>query len=609
MDGSAHGSPVDVGIQSQRGNFRRNSYAVGVTVTVLSKSAAVPDFPFLRARWRLLVVFAMVLALMAGIGLRQPSPPDEPRFVLAAQTMIDSGQWLLPHRGSELYAEKPAVFMWMQAASHQLLGGWRGAFLVPSLLAALLTLWLTGDLARRLWNRRVAGWAVLALFSCLQFGLMAKRAQIDMVLVGLTTLAMWGLLRHLLEAPNRRALWIAGFAAGLGTVTKGVGFLPLLVLVPWALWRWRLQADDGHRGRGRALFWLIPAFLLGTAVWLGPLGMALLLDPTPELQAYARELLFKQTGTRYTNAWHHVQPAWYYLQVMATLWLPGGLLLPVLVPAWWRRLRRLDGRYWLLLGWCALVLAFFTASPGKREVYIFPMLPLLCVAAAPLLRGLLRRSGVRWLLLGYTAVLVVAAFALAVHLLGGSPWAHAQLARRAMPDTLLDVLGLWMLGFGVVLAACLLWLRQRRAGTLAVVTAFLLLNLYGWGLMPALDPYASASHLMQRVSGHIGPQAQLGLVAWREQNLLQAGRTTTEFGFKRPWDQQWQDAGPWLAQAPAQRWVLVLDKAMSPCVDPASVVEIGSSNRNRWQLVPGTGWRVGCQAHLPADAASEEEAE
>ncbi|MCS4234674.1 glycosyltransferase family 39 protein [Stenotrophomonas sp. BIGb0135] len=565
-----------------------------------------PDASLLRHRWRILLCAGIVLALLAGIGMRQPSPPDEPRFVLAARAMVDSGHWLLPHRGSELYAEKPPVFMWMQAASHAVFGGWNLAFLVPSLLAALLTLWLTWDLARRLWNRRVAGWAVLALFSCLQFGLMAKRAQIDMVLVGMTTLAMWGLMRHLLEAPNRRALWIAGAAAGLGTVTKGVGFLPLLVLLPWALWRWRMRGvDDGRRGRGPALWWLLPAFLLGTAVWLAPLGIALLLDPDPTLQAYARELLFKQTGTRYANAWHHVQPAWYYLQVMATLWLPGSLLLPALLPAWWRRLKRLDGRYWLLLGWAVLVLLFFSASPGKREVYIFPMLPLLCAAAAPLLPGLLRRAGARWLLLAYVVVLAVAALVIGGQLLAGSAWAHAQLARREMPDSLLPLLGGWLLGFGVLLGGLALWLRQRRAGLLVVLTALLLWNLYGWGLMPALDPYSSASALMQRVGQRIGPDAELGLVAWREQNLLQADRKVAEFGFKRPWDQQWQDAGPWLAQAPARRWLLVLDEAVSPCVDRARTIAIGSSNRNRWVLVPGAAYRSDCQSHLPSDAADD----
>ncbi|HBK44924.1 MAG TPA: hypothetical protein DDZ67_00515, partial [Xanthomonadaceae bacterium] len=201
-----------------------------------------------RRRWLFAAaVLAIVLALLGGLGLRQPNPPDEPRFVLAARTMVESGQWLLPHRGVELYAEKPPVFMWIQAAAYRLVPDWKVAFLLPSLLAALLTLWLTWDLGRRLWNRRVAAHAVLALFCTLQFGLMAKRAQIDMVLVAMTTLSLWGLLRHLLRGPDWKAWCVGVFAAGLGTVTKGVGFLPLLVLLPWAAWRTR--AADAPRFR------------------------------------------------------------------------------------------------------------------------------------------------------------------------------------------------------------------------------------------------------------------------------------------------------------------------------------------------------------------------
>ncbi|PZQ26941.1 MAG: hypothetical protein DI562_14245, partial [Stenotrophomonas acidaminiphila] len=142
-----------------------------------------------RQMW--LLILLVIAALLAGLGLREPMPADEPRFVLAAKTMVETGQWLFPQRGIELYAEKPPTFMWLQAASYVLVRSWDVAFLLPSLLAALLTLWLTGDLARRLWGKRTADYAVLGLFVCLQFVLQAKRAQIDMVLVGMTTLSLW----------------------------------------------------------------------------------------------------------------------------------------------------------------------------------------------------------------------------------------------------------------------------------------------------------------------------------------------------------------------------------------------------------------------------------
>lgn len=549
---------------------------------------------------RLLIPCLMAFSLLAGLGMRQPSPPDEPRFVLAARTMVETGQWLVPHRGVELYAEKPPVFMWLQAATWELVRSWPVAFLLPSLLAALLTLWLVRDLGRRLWGRRAGDLAALALFTCLQFGLMAKRAQIDMVLVAMTTLSLWALLRHLLRGPWRPGLLLGGFAAGLGTVTKGVGFLPLLVLLPWALWRWRCRPRQPATGAGG---WLLLAggFLAGVGVWLLPLGLALLHRHDPQLQAYAAELLFKQTGTRYVAAWHHVKPAWYYLQVMASLWQPGILLAPWLLPAWWRRLHRGDGRIWSLVGWALLVLVFFSASPGKREVYILPMLPALCVAAGPLLAALLRRRTVRGLLAGYVTLVALAALALGAQALGGHGAVAHGIARRGMDSTLLPVLGAWLLALGSGGLAILAWTRLRRAGLGVVLFTAWLWCVYGAGLMPALDPYASAARLMRQVGQRIGPQAELGLVAWREQNLLQADRPAVDFGFKADWRRQWQAAAPWLLAAPQRRWLLVLDQALDPCVDRAATIDAGQSNRNHWRLVPASAWRPGCR---PGEAAT-----
>ena len=59
----------------------------------------------------LLLLLATVL-FGAGLGLRDPWPADEPRFALVARQMVESGKWLFPVRGGELYPDKPPVFMW-----------------------------------------------------------------------------------------------------------------------------------------------------------------------------------------------------------------------------------------------------------------------------------------------------------------------------------------------------------------------------------------------------------------------------------------------------------------------------------------------------------------
>jgi len=557
-----------------------------------------------RSRWILLLL--VIAALAAGIGLRDPSPPDEPRFALSARTMIESGDWLVPHRGQELYAEKPPVFMWLQAASYTLVRDWRVAFLLPSLLAAMATLWLTWDLARRLWSPRAGWYAAAALWVCIQFGLQAKRGQIDMVLVALTTLSLWALIRHLLIQPSRPLLWLGAFAAGVGTVTKGVGFLPLLVLLPW-FGLYVLKPTSLRSIPGQPWLEVIIAFLAGTAVWIGPLAVTLALDPDPELVAYARELLLKQTATRYADAWHHVQPWWYYLQVIATLWLPGSLLLCWLLPAWIRRLRRADPRFVLLLSWAALVLLFFSMSPGKREVYIFPALPALCVAAASLLPALLRKTGVQRVLLGYlvglSALLLLAGF---FAVAGWSDWARdlaseREIAPSDMRTVLFWVMGLGASGVGLVLAALS---RRIRTGTAIVAFTGGLWIAYGLGFAPAIDASSSAQQIMHKASRRLEPGAELGLIAWREQHLLQAQGPVTEFGFKRPWHEQWASATRWVAEPSTNRWLFVLDEAMSPCVDRSVSIEIGRSNRRDWWLVPGAAVRGDCVTPPLADASN-----
>lgn len=579
--------------------------------------------PLLRQPWPWLLLALLVLG--AGLGLRDPSPPDEPRFVLAARQMVESGDWLLPRRGSELYAHKPPPFMWAQAASYKLVGEWRIAFLLPSLLAALATLWLVQDLGRRLWDRSTGVVALLALLATFQFGLQAQRAQIDMLLVALTTLSLWGLLRHLLLGPNRLALAVGGFAAGLGTVTKGVGFLPLLVLLPAACLPLIARLPAAARrpvkaGSASALFLHAPAlplaaahapgsrrlgadvallalaFVAGTAVWLAPLALAARTDPDPALRAYLQDILLRQTATRYFDAWHHHQPPWYYLEVIATLWLPGALLLPWLLPAWWRRLRRGDRRQLLLLGWVALVLLFFSLSSGKREVYIFPALPALCLAAAPLLRALLRRPAARWTLRGFLLLAGLLLLAAGASGLAGASWAARIAESRGLLPGELDQALRWLLAAGSFGLAAAAFAGGRRIAWAVPGFSLMLFASLGLGLQPALDASSSARRLMQEVRARIGEHTPLGLVGWREQQLLQAVGPVHEFGFERELKEQWTLALRW-QQEPAEvedRWLFAIDRELPDCVERGQAVSMGRANRREWLLLPPAASR-GCR--------------
>ncbi len=247
---------------------------------------------------------------------------------------------------------------------------------------------------------REAGLAAALITVCtLQFLMVTRGAQIDGTLCFLTTFSLYALLRHCLLGPAWGWYFLGGFAAGVGIFTKGVGFLPVLLLIPYfalrgARWQGLATIDAG---KGGWRWWLAPlAMLLAVSLWFVPMLIAVATSGSAEYAAYRDEILFKQTVGRYAAAWHHVKP-WYYfiVEVIPALWLPWSLLLFWLVPRFKAAFHERNARVWLPLFWLLIVLVFFSASPGKRGVYLLPALPALALAALPFLESVLSRAGVR----------------------------------------------------------------------------------------------------------------------------------------------------------------------------------------------------------------------
>ena len=545
-----------------------------------------------RDQWILLL--ATLLVIGSGIGLRDPWPADEPRFALVAKQMIDSGQWLFPHRGNELYADKPPLFMWLQAIGHLFTREWRIAFLLPSLLAALGTVACVYDLGRRLWSHKIGLYAGYALLFAVQFAYQSKKAQIDPLVTFWIMLANYGLIRHVLRGPDWRWWMIGWFAAGIGVITKGVGVLAILMLLPAAYAS--LQGWTGVRLHLRdPKFWLGPLLLIvAIALWLVPMLLAVHASGDPAYAAYAHNILFHQTAQRYADSWAHVQPWWYQLLVMLS-WAPLIFALPWAIPAWARRLRRRDPRYLLPLAWWAMIVLFFSIPSGKRDVYILPALPMAALAFAPLLPGLLRKAWPRRVAWTFGAMLSVLLLVAGLGIVGG----NAHLLKRVMDGRGIGIdqahaIGGMLAAMGAWSAAALLWQRRRAGVALAWMLGGVWM-LYGLVGYPLLNAFSSANALMEHVDRRIGADGQLGMVAWKEQNLLQAERPAATFGFTRPWAEQRAAGSAWQSQSPQHRWLFVLEDALGACVDRSRSEFVGVANRRRWWLVPGDAWRPECR--------------
>ncbi|GIU20713.1 glycosyl transferase [Shewanella sp. MBTL60-007] len=527
----------------------------------------------------MLLLFAAVI-LLVGIGWRSPWPADEPRFAEVAREMVDSGQWFFPQRGGEFYPDKPPVFMWAIALFYGLTGSLKVAFLLPNALAGFLTLFLVYDLGSRLWNVRVGRNAALLLMLAPQFLIQSKNAQIDAMVMCWITLGCYGLLRHFMTGAHWR-WYFAGWAfMGLGVITKGVGFLPLLMLIPiigYAL----IQKD---LFKGRLQWWCLAgplAMLAVIACWLVPMVLIVQSQGTPELIQYQNNILFKQTGERYVNAWHHIKPWYYFLvSVVPVMWFP----LPLLFIAHWQRVMakvKAEPVIAILLIWVVLVLVFFSISPGKRGVYILPALPMLALALSAIITG---ADTKRWFEWGLTALLWL--LGLVFTAAGVLALIHHPAIVKAMADYAADLthMGYLLLTVGVIWFAILLTLRHSQAMVrmgVSLALTWVVMGTWGYSI---LEPMRTPQALMANAAKAIGPDGQLGLVKFKEQFILFSPVDITHFSYLAPLEQQERNAWQWMHEGD-NRYILVGDHQKLSCFDFKNAKSMGVAHRDNWVIL------------------------
>jgi 4-amino-4-deoxy-L-arabinose transferase-like glycosyltransferase len=315
----------------------------------------------------------------------------------------------------------------------------------------------------------------------------------------------------------------------------------------------------------------------------------------PSLRAYANDILFNQTAKRYATPWHHVHGPFYFLGVIFSMWLPLVFTWWWALPAWRRRIARGDARAFVPLLWSLLLIVFFSISPGKRDVYILPALPMLVYATSSLLPGIFRRRGFQ-IACGLLGLMLASVCAL-----GGGVGALLDLPAETRFEAARSYLPAndthwWMLfTVGVVgLIAFARWrLRRGFVTYLATISAIWIIAFGVWGY-PLVNDASSARGVMQRVATIVPPGDELALVAWKEQNLLQADRPVREWGFLTDWDTQRREAQTWLLGAPERRWLFILDKALGNCLRRDKLIAAGSSNRREWYLARADAIEPGC---------------
>jgi len=190
-----------------------------------------------RTRWWnredvLLLVLLGVLLYLPGLGSVPLFDRDEPRFATAARTMMDSGDYIVPHFNGHLRPDKPPLVYWAMVVTNQLAGGGGGGVelgaRLPSAFFGTLTMLIVYFAAGSRFGRVTGMLAALMLGSSALFVVESRFATADATMVCFTTLAM-------------ACAWRAWDAGGASSKIGGAG-----VILPRADY----LIDRGEKGQG-----------------------------------------------------------------------------------------------------------------------------------------------------------------------------------------------------------------------------------------------------------------------------------------------------------------------------------------------------------------------
>ena len=341
------------------------------------------------AHRRRLILWSLVILAIFLSGLAGPAliDPDEGRNAEIAREMSETGDYIVPRLNGLPFLDKPLLYFASSALTMKLIGEGEVAARLPAFLCALALAAATAWFAAYLFGASagwIAGIATLASPLLLAF---SRIAIFDSMLSLFMILALIFFYRAIeaVHDPNRSSeagprigtrTWtiLAWAAMAGGVLTKGPVALavPLLVVIPFAIWR-----------------------KASRAIWhpLGPLTLLALVVPwllavqrqEPDFLHYA---LVVETWNRFTtDEMKRTGPLWYFLPYL----IAGAAPWSIVAAVGWLRTRSRSAEIetsrvrWVFLHlWWALPLLLFSLSQSKRPQYILPVIPCLAILVAGL---------------------------------------------------------------------------------------------------------------------------------------------------------------------------------------------------------------------------------
>lgn len=340
----------------------------------------------------------------------------EPREALAVQDIVQRGEWLFPLKRATVIPSKPPLFHWSAALTYQVTGKLDETTIrFPSALYATLGVLFLYVLGRKLYGGEVGLLAGAILATTLIYENQAVSARVDMTL-GFFVTASLLLFYTLYRGFFVHRLWYFLLYAlvGVGTLAKG----PLGILLPGLVIALFLAVK--RRWDLFIKFAFHPGVIVTLLLAVGWYSLAI----TRGGEGFLNRQLLQENFARFFGGSGHSHPFYYYVPYLFSLGVPWCLFLPLVL---WDSLRRgilaEDDRLFFIV-WLIGMFIFFSASMGKRPVYLLPLYPAISLLTAVWFYRHAAAGGVRLWLFRAIAFFAAVTGLLLLFVALGDLWVH-----------------------------------------------------------------------------------------------------------------------------------------------------------------------------------------
>ncbi|MFO0944880.1 MAG: glycosyltransferase family 39 protein [Planctomycetota bacterium] len=333
----------------------------------------------------------------------------EGRAAQNAQSMLDSGNWLIPTLFTEdIDVQKPPLYYWSVAAL-SIPGHGKvtpRTIRLPATVSALIGLVLVVRFGKRLWNLETGFFAAIILATTTRYAWLGRVGRIDMPLTVLITACFFCFWRahgeaELDERKRSRLYSIMYLLLGVATLLKGPVAV-VLVLMPIISYLAAIGepiVPGLQRGAWRSWSKLrVPVGLLLVVAIAGPWFVYAIVQSHGE---YFWDFFVYHNLERALGTTEELKPGpvWFYFPRILVDGFPWSILFPVVGMSIWKHRRQwripTNGAargYLFLLCWIGSQFVFLSLVSFKRPDYLLPVFP----AIAMLLAGWLNDRSLRF---------------------------------------------------------------------------------------------------------------------------------------------------------------------------------------------------------------------